>query len=416
MNTQMKRYCCSATLLILLANSGCQLGPEALKVSHLQYNRAIQQTVSEQMLLNLVRLRYHEAPVFLEVGGVSAQFVFDQSGDISATLTENVGPNRLNPLTLGLGAGASYTERPTITYSQLSGDEFVGRLLAPISIEKIVLMAHSGWRIDRVMSLLIQEMNGLDNARMASGPTPAAAPKYEAFARATKLLLTLQQEQNLYFEYEKRIEDVSDPIPANLITADSLIEASKSGTRFRRAEDAADYVLTRKASKLILRLADAKRQDERSEDLRDLLHLERDRTTYDLVVARTNRGGHLDDSGLSQEIALDTRSLLGVMFLLSQNITVPESHEEAGLTTTTLNKDGERFDWSILLGDYFRVTHQRTKPRDACVSVQHRGYWFYIADCDLTSKSTFALVSQLFSLQAGGGEKLTPVLTLPVGG
>lgn len=41
---------------------------------------------------------------------------------------------------------------------------------------------------------------------------------------------------------------------------------------------------------------------------------------------------------------------------------------------------------------------------------------FYIPDAHLSSKSTFALLLQLFELQAGGGaESVKPVLTLSVG-
>jgi hypothetical protein len=44
------------------------------------------------------------------------------------------------------------------------------------------------------------------------------------------------------------------------------------------------------------------------------------------------------------------------------------------------------------------------------------GIWFYIADGDQTSKSTFLLLGNLFRLQAGDVEDVKPVLTLPVGG
>jgi len=52
----------------------------------------------------------------------------------------------------------------------------------------------------------------------------------------------------------------------------------------------------------------------------------------------------------------------------------------------------------------------------AAVRVRYRDHWFYIPDEDLASKSTFSLLAQLFALQAGSGDGLRPVLTLPVGG
>ena len=58
---------------------------------------------------------------------------------------------------------------------------------------------------------------------------------------------------------------------------------------------------------------------------------------------------------------------------------------------------------------------QRERPRDAYVAVQHRGWWFYIADGDQSSKATFSFVNILFSLQAESGKGRSPLLTLPVG-
>jgi hypothetical protein len=56
-----------------------------------------------------------------------------------------------------------------------------------------------------------------------------------------------------------------------------------------------------------------------------------------------------------------------------------------------------------------------TRPENAVIAVRYRGYWFWIDDTDLDSKSTFAMLSQIFSLQAGKAEGIVPVLTLPVG-
>lgn len=59
---------------VLLANTGCMLGSRAVRVSQGQYNSAIQQTVSEQLLLNLVRLHYRDPALFTQVTSVSTQF------------------------------------------------------------------------------------------------------------------------------------------------------------------------------------------------------------------------------------------------------------------------------------------------------------------------------------------------------
>ena len=50
------------------------------------------------------------------------------------------------------------------------------------------------------------------------------------------------------------------------------------------------------------------------------------------------------------------------------------------------------------------------------LEVPYRGHWFYIPDDDLETKSTWGLLAQLVSLQAGGEAKgLVPALTLSAG-
>jgi len=63
-----------------------------------------------------------------------------------------------------------------------------------------------------------------------------------------------------------------------------------------------------------------------------------------------------------------------------------------------------------------RIRSSNGRPAAGSVSVEYRGHWFYIDDSDLSSKSTFSLLGQLFALQAGGGKAISPVLTLPIGG
>ena len=50
----------------------------------------------------------------------------------------------------------------------------------------------------------------------------------------------------------------------------------------------------------------------------------------------------------------------------------------------------------------------------AFVAIPYRGEWFYLADNDLESKSTFMLLTQLFRLQAVAAKSAGPTLTLPV--
>ena len=102
---------------------------------------------------------------------------------------------------------------------------------------------------------------------------------------------------------------------------------------------------------------------------------------------------------------------------LSTSVEVPARDEEAGRVTVTKDASGQRFDWSRMMDELFRVRSQSEQPTDAVMAVRYRRAWFFIDDNDIDSKDTFRLLHQVGSLLAGNTETSpAPVLTLPVGG
>jgi hypothetical protein len=57
-------------VLISLILSGCGLGPSMMRADRLTYNDAIQFTDRQELLLNIVRLRYNEGPEFLATSSI----------------------------------------------------------------------------------------------------------------------------------------------------------------------------------------------------------------------------------------------------------------------------------------------------------------------------------------------------------
>ncbi len=85
--------------------------------------------------------------------------------------------------------------------------------------------------------------------------------------------------------------------------------------------------------------------------------------------------------------------------------------------TLTQHDDGRPFDWSEMTGDLFQVFVSKKRPNCASVAVPYMGYWYYIHEADLSSKSTFNLLLELFNIEVrGGGGSNLPVLALGVGG
>ncbi|MDD5476414.1 MAG: hypothetical protein PHU03_07890, partial [Syntrophales bacterium] len=62
------------SVLLMFILSGCSLGPRNLQGNRLDYNTTLQKSNNEELVLNLVRARYWEPPLFLQVGSVSASF------------------------------------------------------------------------------------------------------------------------------------------------------------------------------------------------------------------------------------------------------------------------------------------------------------------------------------------------------
>jgi len=402
----------AAVIPVILAG-GCVFGPAALDATHLAYNKVLRRTNDEQLLLNLVRLRYREAPAFLEVGSISAQFTFGQSADIVGTLTE--GPSLTNPHRLQLEAGAVYQERPTITLAPLQGKKFVNKVLAPLKLDVVVLLLRSGWSVDRVLRMTVQRMNGLDNASSASGPTPNKAPRYERFARVCALFRTLQLLGHLELGYESTQTTLSVPIDRKDVGATDLLKAVSSGYRFRPTEDGTKFVLTGSSQSLVWRVPPEAAGDPAVAEIVTLLGLRPDRSSYTLIQGGGSRSIAGDEAG-DNRVNVMTRSLMGTLFYLSQAIETPARHQAAGIVTTTEDAAGQPFDWTAVTGDLLRVHTKPSRPTGEAVAVRHRGNWYYLDDSDLTSKSTFALLGELFALQAGGAQTVPPVLTLPVGG
>ena len=176
---------------------GCQstFGPRALKYTHPAYNQVIVNTLDQQMLLNLVRLKYRDSAFFLNINSVTASFGMGADIGVDAELPLDrdqfgvrLGDGRL----IKPNVGMSYSQSPTISYTPLQGEEFLERVLTPIPIEALLILTQSGWRIDRVFAICIERINDLHNAPRASGPTPSEEPQHKKFQKMLALLYQLQ--------------------------------------------------------------------------------------------------------------------------------------------------------------------------------------------------------------------------------
>ena len=351
---------------MIFTTIGCfNIGPHAMKNEWLKYNNVISNIEDQQNLLNLVKLRYNDSPKMLAVTNINSQLLLGVADDSGMAYTNFEG-SKLGDI-FNFSLFPKYEDKPTITYQPLQGEKFVKNILEQISLDVLLLLNNSGWSVERIFRLCVQDINGIRNAPAASGPTPDHAPEYKDFLTVAKLLRTLQKRNLTNVEYE--------PIDG------------KSTLVFSLAEEALDLPETHK--------------------LVEMLRLTPNKTDYPIIRNEMDHNPNL--------LRLRTRSVMGLLYYLSQSVEVPEDDVRKGKLTTTKYTDGSPFYWSDLFSNLFQIKSSSEKPSDAFVSIKYRGSWFYIDDTDVESKRTYALFGQIFAIQAGKIKVERPMLTLPIG-
>lgn len=349
----------------VLAFSGCTttLGARTVAPTGFSYNTAIAHSIDEQLLLNLVRLRYRDTAVFMEIDHVTTQRQY--AGNLSAT---SIFPfSGLTNGNSGFGAQASYSEVPTIRYTPLQGEKFAQNLLTPIPPETVILLSTSGWSLERLLLCCVEQLGALSNAPGASGPTPARFPDNSSFRQATQILRELQRDEAFHVE---------------------LVKTENQGTdAFLVFDDPADPQLTR---------------------LLSLLGADPGKTRLRLV----SRSHAPQDN----DLLMIGRSILGSLYTLSHAVEAPETHEATGLVTLARDATGAAPDWRVFLNDLFKVHSSKSEPQTAFVKIFYRNHWFWIADNDLDSKTSFNLLVFLLALQSADGASPDPLLTISAGG
>ena len=177
---------CLIPILLAGVLAGCNsIGPHAMAVGRGAYNDALATTQNEQLLHNLVRIRYLEMPFFLEVTSVNTQYELRANANASITGIFDSGLDK----SVGSGSlGGSFIERPTVTYAPLHGDAFVKRIMSPMSLDTLALMVRSGWRLEHVMIICLQAIGPAFNAPHATGPAHEADVDNAEFRRIVALL------------------------------------------------------------------------------------------------------------------------------------------------------------------------------------------------------------------------------------
>jgi hypothetical protein len=351
-------------LIIIITVSGCSaFGPGHIKGDRFNYGKAINISEKEQMLTNLVRLRFGDVPMFVDVSSVVTGYTY--TGTLGVAGTRNLpGPIGETLDTITGNSGVEYSETPTISYTPVSGEDFARRLLQPLPIGYLFSIAQSGWPVELLLLIGIERINDMENmsAEFNGARTQNEIGKYLRFKDLVDLMLQLMRRRVM--EFTRKEDDGS----IYLIIAPYL------------PPDAIDLLNT----------------------FRTRLNLDSDTIEYRVVGRTTKRH--------SDEISIQTRSLLGMMNFLTKGIDIPDKLSEISdgmLSGATPELSSRRVPLPL------HIAAGKGKPKNAFTAIRYERNWFYIPKTDIQSKQVFSLLRYLFQLQTPPSEGTTPLLTLP---
>lgn len=343
-----------------LAASGCQtIGPGTIPRDRLDYAGAIAGSWREQTLLNIVKLRYFDAPVFLEVSSVISSYTLQSEVNIEAQsypFSASTGANNTNRR---LGVAGTYIDRPTISYTPVTGDKYIGKLLRPIPPQAIFAMIQAGHRADYILSLTVRAINDVHNYSASPARTRREDP---AFYRVIEAIRRIQQEGALGLRIEKRSKGETTLI----FFRDKVSPEVETDIRF----------------------------------VKDTLGIKPEVKEIPLTFGVPHHAG--------DEIALLTRSMWEILAELSAGVEVPEQDLTEGRATATPRLSGRPGIMPIA-----HIHAGSEPPADAYIAARYRDRWFWIDDRDIGSKRVFTFLMVFSSIAETGAAPQVPILTIP---
>jgi len=344
---------CLCSLLL----AGCSgTGSASIARDRFDYVTSVSESWKRQMLLNLLKVRYTDAPVFMDVASVINSYELTGEVNLFGQLARINSGDQI----AGVGVTGRYADKPTITYQPLAGDKFTRSLMLPIPISGILHLIQSGYPADLVLRVCVNSINDLQNSYGGAGRPHAGDPKFRELIDAMR----------------------------------SSQAAGGLGMKLKSATD-------KQAVVMFLRQSPDETIAAPVRKIRELLALSETARELSIVY------GTYPES--NTEIAILSRSILQVLTDFASYIDVPESDLAEGRVFDRPHTPEQERLFPHLLA----VRNGSVAPADAFVSVQYRSQWFWIEDRDRQSKAALNFLMFLFSLTETGATQATPIVTVP---
>ena len=404
---------------VLAALAGCASGPASLADDRLAYNEVVKVTAEQQMLLNIVRLRYTDTPSSLAISSIATQTERTRSLQLVPFFGVVGGEAQLRGgQALLPGAAISTVERPTITLTPQDDTEFTRKLFTPMTLDGVLYLAKTTWPISTVFRLWLENLNWVSNAETASGPTSSDVPEFGRFVDGVEALQALQDKGMIVFGTREREEVVGGPIAAARVAGKDVVDAAREGLEYRPDPGGATWSLIRRLPQPVVRVHPNAAGTPEMKALAEAFRIRIGPRSYDIGFESLDRFPATYPAQGVDVFDLETRSLLQVLYFLSKGVEVPPAHQAQGVARTTRHPDGKPFDWTQVTRGLFRVRQSAAEqpPANAHVAIRYLGHWFSIERGDHDSLSTFSLVLELARLELSGKAAPGPALTLPLTG
>ena len=353
-----------AFILSILFVAGCtSWGPRHIRQDRFNYNEAISDSWKTQTLQNIVKLRYSDWPLFLNVEQVITQYTWEHI--VAGKMIWKVPLSGDNDQA-ELGGTGKYSERPTVLYKPVSGDKYMKSMLTPSEPSAILALIQTGWPADRMLQTLVHSVNGRRNTQLEHGFQFQPDPTY---ARSINMMRSFQLRDALVVKLnpvKSKVEEMAKPPNApNAPKTVSKFEPSVTFLEERMPEDL----------------------QKEYRELKVALDLDVNTNTFKVVWGAISPNKHT--------IAMETRSVLQLMSVLSARVEVTDKEIEEGRVEHI--KLRPEVDMSGLR-PLMKIKSGENVPNDAFAACEYRGRWYWIPDTDPNSKRTFTYLTLLLTV------------------